>query len=174
MIASGSTLRFRAWHRAGNFRLTDIMVFDGGWLMRDKEELETMWRDDTAPWSLVALSVMACTFSTRFWAGKRVFITDTRGLWVAGSAMPYGWGLVTGYTLPQQQTPNFDALGLETRIKHVVGDLRDADALKYALLEARPEIVFHLAAQPLVMQSYVDPVQTWSVNVQGSANLPQP
>jgi CDP-glucose 4,6-dehydratase len=65
----------------------------------------------------------------------------------------------------------FDLLGLEQDCRHVVGDVRDMAALESALVEVQPEIVLHLAAQPLVRYSYDQPVETYAVNVMGTVHL---
>ena len=123
--------------------------------------------------NLVTASV-SHSFSTEFWANKRVFVTGHtgfKGSWLCHALCNWG-SEVTGYALaPATDLSLFNALELKTRMTHLVGDLRDANALQAALLQARPEFIFHLAAQPLVLQSYADPLNTWSVNVQGSANL---
>lgn len=108
------------------------------------------------------------------YAGKRVFITGHTGfkgswltylLWQAGAT-------VRGYSLaPATSENHFDRLGLATKIDHHLGDIRDADRLRNALVEFRPEYVFHLAAQALVRLSYEDPGGTFSTNVMGSVNL---
>jgi len=79
---------------------------------------------------------------------------------------------VTGFALPPATQPNlFLAAGLGRRMRSREGDVRDADALRAAVDEARPEIVLHLAAQPIVRQSYRDPVGTFATNVLGTVHL---
>jgi CDP-glucose 4,6-dehydratase len=65
----------------------------------------------------------------------------------------------------------FDQLGLATRLRHHIGDIRDRTALGRALAEAKPDFVFHLAAQPLVRDSYARPVETFEVNLMGTVNV---
>jgi CDP-glucose 4,6-dehydratase len=77
---------------------------------------------------------------------------------------------ITGIALPPDTSPNhWDLINLD--IADCRFDIRDADNLRRIVAESRPEIVFHLAAQPLVRRSYRDPLETWSTNVMGTANL---
>lgn len=110
-----------------------------------------------------------------FWRGKRVFVTGHSGfkgawlsLWLADMGAE-----VYGYSLAPPTTPNlFSALKLGDRIaSSAIGDIRDADGFSAAMDFAKPDIVLHLAAQPLVRHSYVDPVETYAVNVMGTVNL---
>jgi CDP-glucose 4,6-dehydratase len=110
-----------------------------------------------------------------FWRGKRVFLTGHTGFkggWLSLWLLEMG-AEVHGYSLAPLKDPNlFTALKLEDRIsRSVIGDIRDADGFSAAMHRAKPDIVFHLAAQPLVRHSYVDPVETYAVNVMGTVNL---
>jgi CDP-glucose 4,6-dehydratase len=113
--------------------------------------------------------------SRSFWAGKRVFITGHTGfkggwlaLWLADMQAE-----VHGYALAPLTKPNFFTLcNIEKCVaSSSLGDIRDAGALSLALKQAQPEIVLHLAAQPLVRYSYESPVETYEVNVMGTVNL---
>ena len=107
------------------------------------------------------------------YAGKKVFITGHtgfKGTWLTALLNRVG-AEVTGFALPPESPSHFEMLNLRSKIRHVEGDIRDAKALNAALNEARPEYVFHLAAQALVKQSYADPAGTFSTNVMGSVNL---
>lgn len=113
--------------------------------------------------------------SPTFWDGKRVFITGHTGfkggwlsLWLQSAGAE-----VHGFALAPPTAPNlFDAIDVAAGMaRHTLGDIRDAGALKRAIAEAAPEIVFHLAAQSLVRRSYVDPVETYAVNVLGTVHL---
>lgn len=109
-----------------------------------------------------------------FWPGRRVFVTGHTGFkggWLATWLHRMGAD-VTGYALAPATTPNlFEAAGVGRRIRSVLGDVRDAEALRGALHASRAEIVFHLAAQPLVRASYVDPAGTYATNVMGTVHL---
>jgi CDP-glucose 4,6-dehydratase len=109
-----------------------------------------------------------------FWKGKRVFVTGHTGFkggWLATWLEHLG-ATVHGYSLEPNTKPSlFQALHLETSTTSTIGDIRDLAKLKSAFEAAKPDIVFHLAAQPLVRRSYVDPLETYSTNVMGTANL---
>lgn len=109
-----------------------------------------------------------------FWCGRRVFLTGHTGFvggWLALWLTELG-AEVTGYALSPPTFPSFfDLCGLENRLIDCRGDIRDRAALKSALDDASPEIVLHLAAQPLVRAAYGDPLETISTNVMGTANL---
>ena len=109
-----------------------------------------------------------------FYKGKRVFITGHtgfKGSWLC--KILSNWGAeVTGYSLIPPTTPNlFDAANIGADIKSVIGDIRDYDSLKKAFDEAKPEIVLHLAAQPIVRDSYKMPAYTYETNVMGTVNI---
>lgn len=109
-----------------------------------------------------------------FWRGKRVLLTGHsgfKGSWLALWLERLGAEL-TGISLPPATEPSLFALnGGERRGRSRFCDIRDAAALAALVREARPEIVFHLAAQPLVRASYRDPIATFSSNVLGTAHL---
>jgi CDP-glucose 4,6-dehydratase len=110
-----------------------------------------------------------------FWRGKRVFVTGHTGFkggWLCLALADFG-AEVHGYALAPSTDPSFfQCIDLARSLaSNTIADLRDAAALRSALESAKPEIVFHLAAQPLVRQSYVDPVETYSINVMGTVNL---
>ena len=104
--------------------------------------------------------------------GKRVLITGHtgfKGSWLTLWLKELG-ASITGIALSPETSPNhWNLLNLE--IHEYREDIRAADKLRKIVLESRPEIVFHLAAQPLVRRSYRDPLETWSTNVMGTANL---
>ena len=80
--------------------------------------------------------------------------------------------IVTGFSLEPPTKPSlFHIAKLDKKIKSVIGDIRDYDSLKKAFDEAQPEIVFHLAAQPIVRDSYKDPKYTYETNVIGTVNI---
>ena len=109
-----------------------------------------------------------------FWSGKRVFLTGHTGFkggWLALWLQQLGAD-VTGFALAAPTDPSlFDAAKVDRGMRSIIGDIRDGEALKRAMAEARPEIVLHLAAQALVKQSYADPVETYATNVMGLVNL---
>jgi len=111
---------------------------------------------------------------SNFWKDKRVFITGHtgfKGAWLSLWLHHLG-AEVVGYALEPPTTPNlFDLCNLSEIIKSIKGDVRDLDFLKKSLAANKPDIVFHMAAQSLVRQSYHDPVGTYSTNVMGIVNL---
>lgn len=109
-----------------------------------------------------------------FWQGKRVFLTGHTGFkggWLSLWLQQLG-AVVTGYALEAPTTPSlFEVAGVARGMVSIIGDVRDGEVLKRAMAEARPEIVIHMAAQPLVRYSYVNPVETYATNVMGVVNL---
>ena len=109
-----------------------------------------------------------------FYRGKRVFVTGHtgfKGSWLCRVLVGAG-AIVTGYALPAPTQPNlFELAGLEGKMTSIIGDIRDRDKLKAAFDAARPEIVLHLAAQPIVRDSYRDPAYTYETNVMGTVNI---
>lgn len=109
-----------------------------------------------------------------FWDGRRVFVTGHtgfKGAWLSNWLALLG-AKVTGYSLPPPTSPSlFVATGLERRMTSRIADIRDYPTLRKAIQEAQPEFIFHLAAQPLVRQSYVDPVETYATNVMGTVHV---
>ena len=109
-----------------------------------------------------------------FYAGKRVFVTGhtgVKGSWLCKMLVMAG-AQVTGYSLEPPTNPNlFSISGVEGQIRSVIGDIRDFAALQEAYNEAKPDIVLHLAAQPIVRDSYKDPRYTYETNVMGTVNL---
>lgn len=110
----------------------------------------------------------------RAYAGKRVLVTGHtgfKGSWLCRILVGAG-AQVTGYSLTPPTDPNlFSIAGLEDKMTSIIGDIRDLDALKAAFQQAQPEIVLHLAAQPIVRDSYKDPHYTYETNVMGTVNL---
>lgn len=109
-----------------------------------------------------------------FYRDKRVFVTGHtgfKGAWLCRILVGAG-AVVTGYSLPAPTQPNlFSLAGLEGKMSSVQGDIRDRGALNAAFDTAQPEIVLHLAAQPIVRDSYKDPVFTYETNVMGTVNI---
>lgn len=108
-----------------------------------------------------------------FYRGKRVFLTGHtgfKGSWLCAILTMAG-AQVTGYALPPASPSLYELLHLDEKLDSVYGDVRDLDRLWEAFGRARPEIVFHLAAQPIVREGYRDPVGTYSTNVMGTVHL---
>lgn len=113
-------------------------------------------------------------FDLGFYKRKKVFVTGHtgfKGSWLCKILAKEG-AVVTGYALKPPTEPSlFLIAGIEKDIHSVIGDIRDIKALKAAFDEARPEIVLHLAAQPLVRASYERPAYTYETNVMGTVNI---
>lgn len=109
-----------------------------------------------------------------FWKGKRVFITGHtgfKGSWLCLWLYSLG-SEVTGYSLNPPTIPNlFELCKIDKLINSTISDIRDLKSLKEAIHSSQPEIIIHMAAQPLVRESYKNPIETYSVNVMGTVNL---
>ena len=109
-----------------------------------------------------------------FYKGRRVLITGHtgfKGSWLSAILLMAG-AEVTGYSLEPPTEPSlFELAGMKGRMNSVVGDVRDLPHLLQVFEEVQPEIVFHLAAQPIVRESYRDPVGTYETNVMGTVNI---
>lgn len=114
------------------------------------------------------------TFDPGFYQGKRVLVTGHtgfKGSWLCKVLTHLG-AEVTGFAMDPPTDPAlFTLANLQQDVRSVIGDIRDLDALKAVFADAQPEIVFHLAAQPIVRESYRDPVFTYGTNVMGTVNL---
>ena len=108
-----------------------------------------------------------------FWRDKKVFVTGHtgfKGAWLIFILNSFG-AKVTGYAL-EPKTPNLYTLIKGEKFAHsVTGDVRDLSKLQRAFDECQPEIVFHLAAQPIVFEGYKNPTLTYSTNVMGTVNI---
>ena len=106
--------------------------------------------------------------------GKRVLVTGHtgfKGTWLCKMLVNSG-AIVTGYSLEPPTMPNlFSISGLGNKLKSIIADIRDFEKLKAVFDETQPEIVLHLAAQPIVRESYKDPRYTYETNVMGTVNL---
>lgn len=109
-----------------------------------------------------------------FWRGKRVFLTGHTGFkggWLSLWLQQLGAEL-TGYALqPPTQPSLFEKADVVRGMRSIIGDIRDSATFIAAVREAEPDILIHMAAQPLVRRSYIDPVETYSTNVMGTVHL---
>lgn len=113
-------------------------------------------------------------FDLSFYKNKRVFVTGHtgfKGAWLCKMLSNYG-AMVTGYSLEPPTEPSlYRIAGIDADVKSFIGDIRDYERLKKAFDEAKSEIVLHLAAQPIVRDSYSDPKYTYETNVMGTVNI---
>ena len=109
-----------------------------------------------------------------FWQGKRVLITGHtgfKGSWLSLCLQALG-AQVVGYSLPPPTSPSlFELARVASGMTSVLGDVRNLDRLKQVIADYQPEIAIHMAAQPLVRESYSNPVETYATNVMGTVNL---
>lgn len=109
-----------------------------------------------------------------FWSGKKVFVTGHSGFkggWLSIWLKSLG-AEVIGFSIAPTQLPClFEEARVSDDMTSLIGDIRDLSALSASIKSHRPEIIFHMAAQPLVRSSYVDPVETYATNVMGTVNL---
>lgn len=106
--------------------------------------------------------------------GKNIFVTGHtgfKGAWLCQTLINMGAN-VTGYSLEAPTNPSlFHIMNLEQEMNSVIGDIRDFDKLNQEMAKAKPEFVFHLAAQPIVRESYKNPRYTYETNVMGTVNI---
>ena len=109
-----------------------------------------------------------------FYKNKHIFITGHtgfKGTWLCRILINAG-AKVTGYSLAPPTTPSlYELTGTSSNIVSILGDIRDSVKLVESVKAAKPDIIFHLAAQPLVRLSYKEPVETYSTNVMGTVNI---
>ena len=112
--------------------------------------------------------------NTNFWKNKRVLVTGHtgfKGSWLSIYLRLLG-AKVTGYALdPKNSKDNFVLSKIEKHINHIVNDIRDFESLFNAFNDTKPHVVFHLAAQPLVLKSYNQPKETFDTNIGGTVNV---
>jgi CDP-glucose 4,6-dehydratase len=121
------------------------------------------------------LAMKPAHIDPNFWADKKVFLTGHTGFkggWLSFWLASMG-ARVTGYSLMPNTSPNlFSILGIGALIEKThIADIRDLTSIQNAMLECRPDIVIHMAAQPLVRYSYVNPVETYATNVMGTVHV---
>ena len=111
-----------------------------------------------------------------FYKNKKILITGHtgfKGSWLSQILIYFG-AKISGYSLEPNTKPSlFKALNLNKKINHNIGDIRDYKNFKKIFIKEKPEIVFHLAAQPLIRDSYDDPLYTFETNIIGTANILQ-
>lgn len=109
-----------------------------------------------------------------FWRGKKVFLTGHtgfKGSWLSLWLQELGVDL-TGFSLPPPTTPNlFEITGVSKNMHSIIGDICHQSIFTKALIESKPEIIIHMAAQPLVRTSYKNPIETFSTNIMGVIHL---
>lgn len=109
-----------------------------------------------------------------FYRNKTVLVTGHtgfKGSWMCKVLAMHGAKVIGYATEPPTDPSLFEAAGIENEIVSVIGDIRDLDKLCAAMLEYKPEIVIHMAAQPIVRESYANPVYTYETNVMGTVNI---
>ena len=114
------------------------------------------------------------SFDLSFYKGKKVLLTGHtgfKGSWMSVMLVNSGAEVIGYSSCSKTDTRLFDLCGIENQITHIRGDVRDLDHLLTVFQEYQPEIVIHMAAQPIVRDSYKDPVGTYSTNVIGTVNI---
>lgn len=110
----------------------------------------------------------------QFWKGKKVFLTGHtgfKGSWLSIWLNQLG-ARITGYALPPNTNPSLFTLAkIDQLVNSIKGDIRDREFLLKTIQKCKPEIVIHMAAQPLVRESYINPVETYETNVMGTVYL---
>lgn len=113
-------------------------------------------------------------FDLKFYNGKRVLLTGHtgfKGAWMSVMLVNAGAEVIGYSSCTKNETRLFDFCGVKDQITHIKGDVRDLDHLLEVFRTYQPEIVIHMAAQPIVRDSYKDPVGTYSTNVMGTVNI---
>lgn len=113
-------------------------------------------------------------FDLEFYRGKKVLITGHtgfKGSWMSVVLVNAGATVIGYSSCSKPEERLFDLCGIKEQIIHVKGDIRDLEHLKTVFSDYQPEIVIHMAAQPIVRESYLDPVDTYNTNVMGTVNI---
>ena len=113
-------------------------------------------------------------FDISFYRGKRVLLTGHtgfKGSWMSVMLVNAGADVIGYSSCSKEEVRLFDLCGVKDQITHIKGDVRDLNHLLAVFQEFQPEIVIHMAAQPIVRDSYIDPVGTYSTNVMGTVNI---
>jgi CDP-glucose 4,6-dehydratase len=112
--------------------------------------------------------------NSSFWRGKKVFITGHtgfKGTWLTLWLLEMG-AIVNGYSLEPNTKPSlFVECDIQENMKSEIGDIRNLSQLTKSILNFNPDVIFHMAAQPLVRFSYIEPVLTFETNVMGTVNV---
>ena len=114
------------------------------------------------------------SFDLSFYKGKKVLLTGHtgfKGSWMSVMLVNAGAEVIGYSSCSKTETRLFDLCGVKDQITHIKGDVRDLEHLLAVFQECQPEIVIHMAAQPIVRDSYKDPVGTYSTNVMGTVNI---
>ena len=114
------------------------------------------------------------SFDLNFYKGKKVLITGHtgfKGSWMSVLLINHGANVIGYSTCSKTDVRLFDLCGVKEQMTHIQGDVRDLDHLLEVFRRYRPEIVIHMAAQPIVRESYKNPVETYSTNVMGTVNV---
>ena len=109
-----------------------------------------------------------------FYKGKKVLVTGHtgfKGSWLCEILLYMGADVVGCALEPSTKPALFDMLNLSKKITSYIGDIRDLDFFQEVFKKEKPEIIFHLAAQPIVLESYKNPVYTYETNVMGTVNI---
>jgi len=138
----------------------------GGTLEQRQGSMEKVVIND---WQEVKMIFDICKYK-----GKRVLVTGHtgfKGSWMCSVLLTLG-AEVTGYALEPVTSPSlFELCGLKSRMNSVIGDVRNLESLQKVFDKTQPEIVIHMAAQPIVRESYKNPVDTYAINVMGTVNV---
>ncbi len=111
---------------------------------------------------------------SEFYKGKKVLLTGHtgfKGSWMSVLLVNAGAAVVGYSSCSKEEIRLFDLCGVKNQITHIKGDVRDLEHLKSVFREHQPEIVIHMAAQPIVRTSYQNPVETYATNVMGTVNI---
>lgn len=113
-------------------------------------------------------------YNKQFWKGRKVFITGHtgfKGSWMSMHLLQLG-ASITGFALKPPTTPSlYNLSNIEDHLNSIEGDIRDYELLEKSIRECKPEIIIHMAAQPLVRASYLNPIETYTTNVIGTVNI---
>ena len=156
--------------RRTNLSHTSIPVFGNAWIRSAKSSSLKSFGLQAARRGKFGKTMLDLTF----YKGRKVFVTGHtgfKGAWLC-KILSFAGADVTGYALEPPTNPNlFTIADIAKDINSVIGDIRDYDKLKQVFNAVSPEIVIHMAAQPLVLESYIQPKYTYETNVLGTVNI---